>query len=488
MKKLTKIVATIGPASESEERIAELLKLGVNIFRFNLKHNELSWHGQTIEKVRKIAEELDIPVGILIDMQGPEIRIQVPGDDFQLEIGDHVALTKTLREPGLSSSEQAQKSFVISHPDIIQYLKRDQEIIVDDGKFHFTIEQEGKNSVILISHSKGMFKNRKSMNIPGVYFPLPVITERDRAAIDMGKKYEVDFVALSFVRQAQDIEELRAEMDRQKLVAKVVSKIETKMAIDNLDEIIAASDALMVARGDLGIELPAEQVPYYQKIMIRKCIERGIPVITATQMLESMIENPYATRAEISDVANACYDFTDATMLSGETAFGKYPERVVATMARTLEFTEKKVDLDMRANFTYHIADHEETICDAAYNLARMIAEHHEGVGGFIVFTSSGRTARKLSRYRAKLPIYAFTPDAKAYGSLILSYGVMPILHPEIFSKNHQVENQDIQEAFRLLGKMPAFDSKKHYIVLHGDVWMSKGATSTIKLVTYSSI
>lgn len=477
MNKLTKIVATIGPSSESEERVRELITLGVNVFRFNLKHNTLEWHGALIDEVRRISKDMGIPVGILIDMQGPEIRITVPGDQFEINTGDEVKLVKEAKE--------GEKSFSISHPDVIQYLKKGQTVIVDDGKFKFEVKDSTPARATLISESTGVFKNRKSLNLPGVYFPLPVITDRDRAAIEMGKKHSVDFVALSFVRQAKDIAELREEMKKQGLDAWVISKIETKMAIDNLDEIINSSDGLMVARGDLGIELPMEQVPFYQKLMIRKCIEHGIPVITATQMLESMIEAPLATRAEISDIANAVYDFTDATMLSGETAFGKYPERVIETMSRTISFTEKRMIKDTRLEYKHKIVDQEEMVCDGAYSLSLRLAEQDENtVGGFIVFTQTGRTARKLSRYRGQLPIYAFTQSENVYGTLTLNYGVLPILHPNVFRPQEQVTKEDILKALEHLKEKGHYDAHKYYIVLHGDMWMIEGKTSTIKIIS----
>ncbi len=200
-------------------------------------------------------------------------------------------------------------------------------------------------------------------------------------------------------------------------------------------------------------------------------------------MLESMIENPSATRAEISDVANAVYDFTDATMLSGETAFGKYPERVVSIMARTAEFTEKKLSYNMREHFSYHIADEEEMICDAAYELSRTLTSHKDSVGGFIVFTSTGRTPRKLSRYRPNVPIYAFTPNITTYRALTLSYGVLPILRPEIFTANKEVSKNDIMKANSSLESLGSYDPRKHYVLLHGDVWAIEGKTSTIKVI-----
>lgn len=473
--KLTKIVATIGPACEAENTIAELIGLGVNIFRFNLKHNTLAWHGDGIKRVKKISEELRRPVGTLIDLQGPEIRIVIPGDQIELRRGEKVLLAEKV--------PTYAKGFTISAPDVIHHIEKGQKITVDDGRFEFTVEEKKHDVLTLKSHSEGIFKTRKSMNIPGIYFPIPVLTDHDKEAIAMGKKYHIEYVALSFVRQAKDIHDLRQELAKQGFTAKIVSKIETKMAIDNLDEIVASSDALMVARGDLGIELPLEQVPYYQKLMIKKCIERGIPVITATQMLESMIEVPYATRAEVSDIANAVFDYTDATMLSGETAYGKYPDKVVEIMSKTLSFSEKKRIEDTRALFTYHIADEEEMICDAAYNLYLQFSKKHDTVGGFVVFTHTGRTARKLSRYRPRVPIFAFTPDTQVRDSLTISYGVIPLLQPTIYKKNQQITKDNIVGAISWLQKKGLIQKDKYYFVLHGDIWKIEGKVSTIKVI-----
>lgn len=474
MAKLTKIVATIGPSSDSEEMIKRFILSGVNVLRFNLKHNTLDWHKERILRARKIALELDIPIGILADLQGPEIRIIVPNEEIAIKEGDILKI---------GNIQEGEKGFGVSHPEILNYLKEGMYVVADDGKFEFVVDENKDNNWYIVSASEGVLKTRKTLNIPDSYFPLDVLTDRDIEAISMAREVSVDFVALSFVREGKDITILKEKMKELSYDAKIIAKIETRMALDNLDEIVASSDGVMVARGDLGVEMPFEEVPFYQKMIIKKCLERGIPVITATQMLRSMTENQYPTRAEISDVANAVYDFTDATMLSEETASGKYPVKAVEAMARTTAFIEQRTIGDLRAMFNYHIADQEEMMCDTAYNLYLQFMKKNIEIGGFIAFTSFGRTPRKLSRYRGKVPIYAFTYKEQTRNILTLNFGVIPILKPDIFKQGKDITDEDILLAVNYLKEKEFYEHKKHYIVLHGDVWMVEGRTSTIKVL-----
>ena len=402
----TKIIATIGPSSESAEMISKLIDAGVNVFRFNLKHNELGWHKEKIELVKSIAKEKDIPIGVLIDLQGPEIRLITPEmGEVQITKGEEIVIKKKTKD---------NMTFCLTDDVVLGYMEQGQKIVVDDGKFELEVVKASKDSVTLISHSNGLLKTRKTLNVPGVYFPLAAITDRDKEAIRGFASSPVDFVALSFVRTAQDVLDLKKFMHKEGFAGRVISKIETKLAIDNLDEIIDTSEGIMVARGDLGVELPIEQVPYYQKIMIKKCVERGFPVITATQMIHSMIDKPYPTRAEISDIANAAFDLTDMVMLSEESAAGQYPLEAVAMMKKTIVFNEKNVLVkDTRNVFDYISVDAEEMLCDTAYNLYLQFRKKNFNFGGFVVFTESGRTARKLSRYRAEAPIFVFAPNQK---------------------------------------------------------------------------
>ena len=475
----TKIIATIGPSSESEEIIKKLIETGVNVFRFNLKHNELDWHKDRIQRVKDVAGKMDIAVGVFIDLQGPEIRLINPDNmDLSIVNGEEIVIEKQTGEG---------KGFCLTDDIVLEYMEVGQKVVLDDGKFDFIVKSASKNRVVLVSYSDGLLKTRKTFNVPGVYFPLEAITDRDREAIKSFASSPVDFAGLSFVRTAQDVLDLRTYMKQVGMEARIISKIETVLAIDNLDEIIDASEGVMVARGDLGVEMPIEQVPHYQKVIIKKCMERGFPVITATQMIHSMIEKPYPTRAEISDIANATYDMTDMVMLSEESAVGKYPAEAVNFMKKTIVFNEKHVrPTDTRTIFNFHIVDSEEMLCDAAYNLYLQFIKKDFNFGGFIVFTEAGRTARKLSRYRAKAPIFVFAPNEKVRDSLTVNYGVVPYVQPTIFKKGLPVRLDDMKNAISYLKKRGEFDDNKYYILLYGDNWMVEGRVSTVKVISPS--
>ncbi len=473
----TKIIATIGPSSESEKLIEKLIETGVNVFRFNLKHNELEWHKAGIQRVKDVAARMDVSVGTLIDLQGPEIRFITPqGEEVRITQGQEIVVGKRTKEGNRYS---------LTDDIVLSYLKKGQKVVVDDGKFEFEVVKASDERVVFVSHSNGILKTRKTLSVPGAYFPLDAITDRDKEAIRSFANSPIDFVALSFVRSAQDVLDLKKYMATVGFKARVISKIETVLAIDCLDEIIDVSEGIMVARGDLGVELPIEQVPHYQKVMIKKCLERGFPVITATQMIHSMVDRPYPTRAEISDIANAAYDMTDMVMLSEESAAGQFPVEAVSFMKKTISYNEKHVPLrDTRAIFNFNVADSEEMLCETAYDLYLQLKKKDYRFGGFIVFTETGRTARKLSRYRAKAPMYVFAPNAKVRDGLTVNYGVIPFLQPKIFKKGLKIKDEDMQNALSFLKKKKAFDPSKYYILLYGDNWMVEGKVSTLKIVS----
>ncbi len=331
MKK-TKIVATIGPVSDSEEMIEKLINAGVNIFRFNMKHADKSWHDERIKKVRDVCAQKGLDVGILIDLQGPEIRLEtVEKKEVGLKLGDSIKFSlEPLSEPHI----------LIPTEQFFKPLSVGQTILIDDGAIELEITETNPTSLTAVAKQNCVIKHRKSLNVPGVTFDLPSMTADDYAKIEMSNMAMVDYVALSFTRSKEDVLHLRQELDSRGSKAKICSKIENQAALDHLEEIIDASDVLMVARGDLAVEIPFEHLAFEQKRMITLCNKAGKPVITATQMLHSMVHNARPTRAEICDVANAVYDGTDATMLSEETAGGDNPLKVVETMAKILEYTE----------------------------------------------------------------------------------------------------------------------------------------------------
>jgi pyruvate kinase len=474
MEKLTKIVATIGPACESEEQIEALITAGVNVFRFNFKHSTIDWHASRIHRVKQVAKKMKVHIGTLLDLQGPEIRINMPADSIQVEVGELITL-------GESVFTEGKKGISCSHPDLFEYLKKGQHLIADDGAFSFTV-MELKPEVILKCNRAGLLKNKKSLRIPGANFPFPVLVDRDFEGLKMAQRAEIDYIALSYARTADDVLVTRKEMAKYKVVAQIISKIEAKSAIDNLDEIIEASDGIMVARGDLGIELPLEEVPYWQKVMIKKCIEKGIPVITATQMLQTMIDAPFPTRAEVSDVANATFDLTDAVMLSAESASGKYPLETVTMMKHIVKSNESRFSTDTRKHFNFRVEDNEQLLCEAAYNIYRNLEEQENKVSGFVVFTETGRTARMLSRYRPNVPIYAMVSNNKVGDMLTVDHGVQSISHFTPYTRD-LVSAKGLEKIIDHLREVSTIKKGQSLVIIYGDAWMEQGKTSTLKLV-----
>lgn len=473
MNKLTKIIATIGPSSDSPEMIEALIKKGVNIFRFNFKHNTVEWHSERIVRVNDIAKKMGVRIGTLIDLQGPELRINMPSDEIEVSDGELLVF-------GQEAFEDGKKGFSITHPHIIEYLKEGQQILADDGAFSFHVVKKGKQT-LLQSETTGVLKTRKTLNIPGADFPFPVLIDRDFEGLKLATRHEIDFIALSFVRSASDIETVSKEMKKYKVQGKIVAKIETQKALDDLDNITAATDGIMVARGDLGVEIPIEQVPYYQKKMIRDCISQGKFVITATQMLQSMIEYPYPTRAEVSDVANAIYDNTDAIMLSGETANGKYPLKAVEMMSKTAQFYEPKVETDMRDIVKYSVSDSTTMMCNSAYNLYKQHLHSKEPIAGFVVFSQSGKTAATLSAYRPNVPIFAFTPTDAICDQLTINFGVTA--YEFAFDKANEVKIEEINKAVTMLRNKKLITKEGKVIVIHGDHWGRGSGATTIRVI-----
>lgn len=477
--KLTKIVATIGPASDSVEKIEELIRAGVNVFRFNFKHNTVEWHAERIHRLKSIVQKMGVFVGTLIDLQGPEIRIKMIPESIKVARGMRILLD----EMSFIKKNTHIVAISLTHPGIIKHLKSDQLVIADDGAFEFVIDHENEKTY-LVSMSEGILKTNKTLNIPGADFPFPTLIERDFEGLELARLKEIDYIALSFVRSGKDVQTLREEMKKLGIDSKIVSKIETKKATDCLDEIIEVSDGIMVARGDLAVEAAYEQVPSLQKKIIKKCVEAGTFVITATQMLESMIEHPYPTRAEVSDIANAVYDDTSAVMLSGETATGHYSVQAVSAMAKTASYNEKAFDNDLRSTHKYSLFGVEDILCEAAYDLYRSSHVLKAHIKGFIVLTHSGRTPRILSCYRPRLPIYTFCPSKKVADSLTIEFGVIPLVQDATHVTTQEVTGENVRTAMQYLIKKGLAEKGDSFIVLHGDRWAVTGGTSTVKIVT----
>lgn len=413
----TKIVCTIGPTSESREMIIKLVKAGMNVARLNMSHSTQEMHAQRIAIIREVSKELDVPIGILADLQGPKIRIGTLKEKVILEPGQQFILT-TRNVPGNGVAVS------VSLKELPESVGKGQTILIDDGLLELRVDQVDNTDIYTTVIRGGELKDNKGINLPNASVKTSSITQKDIRDLEFVIKQDVDMIALSFVRSAHDVVELRSLMEEFGGNIPIISKIEKHEAVANIDEIIATSQGIMVARGDLGIEIPIEQVPIVQKMIIEKCNQQAKPVITATQMLDSMIRNPIPTRAEATDVANAVFDGTDALMLSGETAFGQYPVEAVETMARIAEYAEK--------TFIYKAAIAEKKIYTKSTITDAIALSAHEsaktlGADCILTATQSGYTARKISKYKPQIPVIAVTTNKKVVNQLALSYGVIPL-------------------------------------------------------------
>ena len=424
-RRSTKIVATLGPASDSPDAIDRLLNAGVDVFRLNASHGTSEDRAALISVIRGRAAALDMRPGILLDLQGPKIRLgKFAGGQAFLKVGARFSITI---EPVTGTAELASTTY--------QHLARDVQpgdrILLADGSLELRVLETDGVRVVSEVVCGGVISDRKGINLPGVKLSTPSMTEKDMADLEFGLANHVDFLALSFVRTGDDVAQLRELLKSYDAKLPIIAKIEKPEAMDNLEAILRLADGVMVARGDLGVETTLEKVPTMQKSIIEKARKQGRYVITATQMLESMIESPVPTRAEVSDVANAIYDGTDAVMLSAETASGKYPVEAVrrmASIAREVESVVGKKGFP-QPTFTGDHSSHPEIIASAAYNAACSA-----GVAAIVVFTSSGFSARLIAGYRPPIPIYAFTPSEITMRALSIVYGVRPILSPDAAS------------------------------------------------------
>jgi pyruvate kinase len=416
----TKIVCTIGPASESVEKLTQLIEAGMNVARLNFSHGDFEEHGQRIQNIREASAKTGKTVAILLDTKGPEIRTNnMAGGAIELRAGENIIIS-------MNEVEGTAEKFSVTYAGLIEDVHTGSKILLDDGLIGLEVTKIDKaNSEI---HTKilnsGTLKNKKGVNVPGVSVNLPGITEKDAQDITFGIEQGVDFIAASFVRRASDVLEIRQLLEEHNAsYINIIPKIENQEGVDNIEEILEISDGLMVARGDLGVEIPAEEVPLVQKKLIKKCNAQGKPVITATQMLDSMQRNPRPTRAEASDVANAIFDGTDAIMLSGETAAGSYPVEAVQTMHNIASRAESA--LDHKEILSNRSKDNEHNITDAIGESVAHTALNLD-VNAIITPTESGHTARMISKYRPKAPIVAVTSNDYVSRRLSLTWGVYP--------------------------------------------------------------
>jgi len=412
----TKIVATIGPASSSPEVLTAMVRAGMAVARLNFSHGSYEDHARTVALLRAVEQETGSPITLLQDLQGPKIRVgQLPNGQVELAEGGTVSLVPAAEYAGQACS------IPIDYPHLADEARAGEQVLLDDGLFELRVEEVRAGAVLCRVVEGGVLKSRKGVNFPGLDLRLPSVTEKDERDLDFGLAQGVDWVSLSFVRKAEDILALKALLAQKGYAdVPVVAKIEKPQAIDNLEEIIAVTDAVMVARGDLGVEMSPERVPILQKRIIKLCNRRGIPTITATQMLDSMIRNPRPTRAEASDVANAIIDGTDAVMLSGESAVGEFPVKAVQMLAKIAQEVEKDLSFPNAPP-----PDNDET---HALSEALLVIDKILPLRLVAAFTSSGYTALLASKERPSVPVVALTPHAKIYHRLNLVWGVIPLL------------------------------------------------------------
>ncbi|MCB1071927.1 MAG: pyruvate kinase [Chlamydiia bacterium] len=416
MRTRTKIICTLGPATNSYEKIMQLIDAGMNVARINMSHGCYEDHKKTIDHLKRARKEKGIPLAIMLDTKGPEIRVGILEVPLSLEKGAKLTITKSPKEGEIT----------IEPFQVIKDVKIGGEILFDDGYITTKVIDKKKDHLVVEVQNSGILKSQKGVNIPNVELDLPAVTERDISDIEFGCKNDIDLLAASFIRSSEHIYTIKELLKRnQASHILVIAKIENALGVKNFDSILQAADGIMVARGDLGVELPVTQVPKLQKVMIRKCYQSFKPVVTATQMLESMISNPRPTRAEVSDVANAIYDSTSAVMLSGETAVGKYPIETVKLMRSTIIEAEK--DFNYEEFFYKDAMSHVFHDLSSSVALAAVKTAYSAHGKALIALTTGGFTAKLMGRFRPEMPIIAVTPDEKTYHQLAFVWGTVPV-------------------------------------------------------------
>ena len=430
MLKKTKIVCTLGPSSNTPEIIEKMIKAGMNVARFNFSHGSHEEHKQRIDMVRAASQKLGIPVALLLDTKGPEIRLgKFKNGSIMMEVGKDFTLTAR-------DIEGDETIASMNYKELPQDVKAGDHILLSDGLVNLeVVSVEGEDIHTKILNS-GKMSDRKRVAVPGIAINLPAVSETDAADIEFGCRMNMDWIAASFIQRGKDVLTIRKILEKHDSHMKIISKIECQAAVNNIDDIIKMSDGIMVARGDLGVEVPAEEVPMLQKVLIHKCQAAGKPVITATQMLESMCNNPRPTRAETSDVANAILDGTDAIMLSGETAGGLYPVEAVETMARVATFTESNF-----APKSYEDVDAESTTTTESIGKAVVKIAKDLHAAAIIASTERGGTAQMISKFRPACPIVAVSPHEAIVRRLQLNWGVQAVTGKEANDTDAVVDN-----------------------------------------------
>ncbi|HEX7005430.1 MAG TPA: pyruvate kinase [Trueperaceae bacterium] len=465
----TKIVATLGPVTSNKEMIVDLIEAGVNVFRLNFSHGTREVHRENIEMIRTESERLGRSVGVLQDLQGPKIRTGTFTDGrVLLEVGSRFDFTCDDDSPGDS------KRVGVTYKGLCNDVKIGDTLLLDDGRLAVQVTALKGPRIETEVTLGGVLSNNKGINIPGADLSIPALTDKDVEDLLYGAELEVDWVAISFVRSRDDLLLARHYLARAGSSAKLMAKIEKPGAVQRFDEILSEVDGVMVARGDLGVEMPPERVPLIQKRLVRACVEAGKPVVTATQMLESMIQNPTPTRAEASDVANAIYDGTDAIMLSAETAVGSYPVEAVRMMDRIARSVE--ADDSYQTNMREHYPKPDETTADAV-SLGACQMAFNLNANLIVTFTSSGTTAMRVSRNRPASPILAITPSERAFRQMSVVWGVIPHRSNEIHSTDEMVTVAS--QAIKELG-LGLVDSR--FVITAGVPFGMRGTTNLIRV------
>lgn len=463
----TKIVATIGPASDSPETIKAMLLAGMSVARLNFSHGSYDDHAQRIQRLRAIAAELHMPLTLLQDLQGPKIRVgDLPSEGIELLPEASLTLVP------LSEFEGQPGAIAIDYPDVAAEAEPGTQVLLDDGLLELEVKEIDGNAVLCRVVTGGILKSHKGVNFPTLNLRLPSMTEKDKQDLEFGVAQGVDIISLSFVRQAADVQELKALLREQGAEIPVLAKLEKPQAIANLEAIVDECDAIMVARGDLGVEMSPEKVPLLQKRIIRLCNQKGIPVITATQMLDSMIRNPRPTRAEVSDVANAIMDGTDAVMLSGESAVGDYPIESVQMLARIATDVEPETEY---INYPPPAISDPHAISEALNAIDQVV-----DLRCIVTFTETGHSARLAAAERPSVPVVAVTANYRVYHRLNLAWGVAPLL------VDHLADTIDgmFQQIEQCLVERHLAEQGDKVLVMGGIPMHRAGSTNFLKLHT----
>ncbi len=468
--KKTKIITTIGPATSSPDNMQAIMEAGANIFRFNLKHNSIKWHKEHINRAIEVSKKIGKTIGIMIDLQGPELRIETYKEQtVKLKAGDSF---------WVGEKATAQNPICIPETAAIDALKKGDFLMVEDGYYKFDVLEKKDKKLYLKAVYDASIHHRKGINLPGKSVKLPSLTKQDHEKLKTLVGEKIDFAALSFVRNVKDIKNLRKVMDNLGITATIVSKIETQQALKNIDGIINESAAIMLARGDLGIEIPVEEIAYWGKIIIEKCRLKKKPVITATQMLQSMIDKPVPTRAEVTDVANAVFDGSDAVMLSAESTVGKYPVKCVSMLSKIAKYNEKRSDL---TDIYITPKDNSDLIIHGAIS---MLDEDSEvKIDKIITFTKTGATALGISRFRPHQKIIAITNSEYVQHQLTIAFGIHPIYEVfpagviNIFTENPIMNN---------LKKNGIIKKGERLLVIHGRFWNKPDVYNSVEIMMVS--